>query len=330
VADGLSQLRQTDSNSANMLHFSSDYFRAESVRRSVHPECIIRFGGLPTSNGLNHFLDDHRNVPHILIDDRPVITDISHSVSRFIQMEYSQIIQLLKSIYSSDTSHNVDYSNIQNIEKNASEIIDESLGSAKVISEPSLYYTLHELIPDKANIFLSNSSPVREYDSFAKPSQRDHHLYFNRGASGIDGIVSTAMGISTVSERPTLLVIGDLAMYHDLNSLTYLRNRKKPFVILLIDNDGGGIFEMLPVSGYGDVYKRYVRTPLSLDFEQIITGFGISYSNPYTMSEYRDVLRKAFEKSETHVIHVRTNALKSMELRESIWQKIREAAEEIL
>ncbi|MBD3275054.1 MAG: 2-succinyl-5-enolpyruvyl-6-hydroxy-3-cyclohexene-1-carboxylic-acid synthase [Candidatus Marinimicrobia bacterium] len=328
LADGLSQLRHLDTDSGGFLHFSSDYFRTESIRRSVEPECIIRFGGLPTSNCLNQFLDNHRKTPHILIDNKPVITDIHHSVSRFVQVDYPQLCQELKGISSTDTLQKSNLSKLHIIEERSTEILRESLGSVEVISEPSLYTSLHQLLPAKTNIFLSNSFPVRDYDNFALPSHKDHPLYFNRGASGIDGIVSTALGISTASERPTLLVTGDLAMYHDMNSLTYVRHCQKPFVILLIDNNGGGIFEMLPVSGYGEVYERYVRTPLSLNFEEIIRGFGISYSNPRTMDEYRNSLRKSFESDHAHVIHVRTDAGASMQIRESIWKKIQEAAEE--
>ena len=114
--------------------------------------------------------------------------------------------------------------------------------------EGRILFEIYSLLPEKSNLFLSNSMPVRDFEYFIS-GRKEVNLYYNRGASGIDGIISSACGAGQNSNSPTTLVIGDLAFYHDLNSLYLCKRLKKPLVIILINNGGGGIFEMLPIAG---------------------------------------------------------------------------------
>lgn len=119
--------------------------------------------------------------------------------------------------------------------------------STPVIEEDSLfegtvYVELQKLLPDRCNVFVGNSMPIRDVDTFFHNSDKNITVYANRGANGIDGVVSTALGVSAASHEKTILIIGDLSFYHDLNGLLAAKQNKLNLTVLLINNNGGGIF----------------------------------------------------------------------------------------
>ena len=100
--------------------------------------------------------------------------------------------------------------------------------------------------------------PVRDLDYFSPQTEKKITVHFNRGASGIDGILSTSLGIQKALNKPAVLVTGDLAFYYDITSLLTAEKYKIPLVVILINNNGGAIFGMLPVSSYGKKFKDYL------------------------------------------------------------------------
>ncbi|MCB9249590.1 MAG: hypothetical protein H6613_14115 [Ignavibacteriales bacterium] len=122
--------------------------------------------------------------------------------------------------------------------------------------------------------------PIRDFDLFASKENKNIQIFTNRGASGIDGIVSTASGIAAQSKEKTFLVIGDLAFYHNLTALSTLYEFKIHLTIILVNNNGGGIFKMLPVAKTKNHFERYFNTPLNLDFEKIVKSFNGNYYAP--------------------------------------------------
>ena len=119
--------------------------------------------------------------------------------------------------------------------------------------------------------------PVRDFDYFASLNEKEIIIYNNRGASGIDGITSTALGIVAANPKPTVLITGDLAFYYDLNGLLSAKNYNLPLVIVLINNNGGGIFEILPISNYREIFNEYFRAAHNLEFKTFVKAFGGNY-----------------------------------------------------
>ncbi len=133
------------------------------------------------------------------------------------------------------------------------------------------------VLPEGGNLFVANSLAVRHLGEQVPPSQRKLHVYANRGLSGIDGTIAGAAGVAAASERPTLLLIGDLAFLHDLNSLHLLRHVETPFAILLRNDDGGGIFERLPIAAHEPPYTEFFRMPHGMTFEYAARQFGLRH-----------------------------------------------------
>ena len=121
-------------------------------------------------------------------------------------------------------------------------------------------YDLIEALPDGAHLFVGNSLPIRHVDQFGKPSAKNIHVFGNRGASGIDGNISTALGIASQTGDPLVLLVGDITFYHDMNGLFAVKNLDLTNVtIVLMNNNGGGIFNRLPISGYDPAVHRFVH-----------------------------------------------------------------------
>jgi 2-succinyl-5-enolpyruvyl-6-hydroxy-3-cyclohexene-1-carboxylate synthase len=161
-------------------------------------------------------------------------------------------------------------------------------------------------MPAGGTLFVSNSLPVRNLDAFGAARSDGLRVYGNRGASGVDGIVSTAFGVARASESPTACVIGDIALFHDQNGLLWAREPGAAVVFVLIDNDGGGLFHALPVAELEPHFTRLFATPHGLDFRHAATMFGV----PLDEVEIRDVggaLERALAAGRTCLLRVRTN-----------------------
>ena len=176
-------------------------------------------------------------------------------------------------------------------------------------------------IPLNSSIMLSNSLPVRDFDYWASCSSKELKIYSNRGASGIDGIISTALGIASVKKEPVFLLSGDLAFYYDLNALLTAKKYSIPLIIILINNNGGGIFNSLPISIYPDFLREYFITPHKLNFEKLTKAFGIEYSNVKSWPDFKDLIQKAVPKKKPSVIEIKTDSVSSLDLRKHYWEE---------
>ncbi|MDS0298792.1 2-succinyl-5-enolpyruvyl-6-hydroxy-3-cyclohexene-1-carboxylic-acid synthase [Halogeometricum sp. S1BR25-6] len=181
-----------------------------------------------------------------------------------------------------------------------------------------------ELAPDPATIFVSNSMPVRDADRFAAPSTKSLTALGNRGASGIDGIVSTALGAGSATTDDLTLVTGDIAYYHDMNGLLAIGRSDVDATVVVVNNDGGGIFHMLPIEQFDPPFTSQFKTPHGLDFEPSADLYGLSFTR--VEADDRAGFREAYETATTsegsHVIEVTTDAEESHDVRKGIRERV--------
>jgi 2-succinyl-5-enolpyruvyl-6-hydroxy-3-cyclohexene-1-carboxylate synthase len=148
--------------------------------------------------------------------------------------------------------------------------------------------------------------PVRDLDAFGHPRKEPLLVLGNRGASGIDGIVSTAFGVaSRRAGSPTVCVLGDLALFHDQNGLLWSRERDACVVFVLVDNDGGGIFHALPIAQHEPDFTAYFATPHGLDLRRAAALHGIELAN-VEIPELRGALEAAIRAGRTTILRVKT------------------------
>jgi len=176
-------------------------------------------------------------------------------------------------------------------------------------------YDLIQHLPDDATLFMGNSLPIRHLDQFGQPLKKRIHSFGNRGASGIDGNLSTGLGISLHSAGRTVIVTGDITFYHDMNGLLAIGQQNLQNVtIVLLNNDGGGIFNRLPVAQHDPPFGKLFRTPHGLDFAHAAALYGLEYRPVDSRSDFEDALRTSFATSSPMLIEVRTDG-KQDELR---------------
>ena len=139
-------------------------------------------------------------------------------------------------------------------------------------------YDMIENMPDDSNLFVGNSLPVRHVEQFGRPSQKHIHVYGNRGASGIDGNISTALGVgASDTSKPLVALLGDVTFYHDMNGLLAVQRAGVPITIVLLNNDGGGIFHRLPIHQFDPEFTEFFITPHGLDFSHSAKLYGLDY-----------------------------------------------------
>jgi 2-succinyl-5-enolpyruvyl-6-hydroxy-3-cyclohexene-1-carboxylate synthase len=186
--------------------------------------------------------------------------------------------------------------------------------------EGRVAFELSKCLPKGTPLFISNSMPVRDVEFFWQQSNRNVIPCFNRGANGIDGILSTALGVAH-HNRPTVLLTGDLALLHDTNGFLAKRSCKGSLTIVLINNNGGGIFEMLPVSRFDPPFEKYFATPQDVDFSKLCQTYGVSHRVLRNWIQFQKAI-KALPSSGVRVLEIQTDRKKDVILRRKLLNEV--------
>jgi 2-succinyl-5-enolpyruvyl-6-hydroxy-3-cyclohexene-1-carboxylate synthase len=189
-------------------------------------------------------------------------------------------------------------------ERRVRAVLKEALATEASLSEPATARALAATLPEEALLFVSSSMPVRDLDSWA--SEGRARVLANRGVNGIDGIVSTALGAAAATQRPTAVLVGDLALLHDVSGLLAARRLEIPLVLVVVNNDGGGIFQFLPVAEATERFEELFATPHGADLSLLAAMCGAEFERPRTTSELRALVQDAMGKG-LHLFEVRTD-----------------------
>lgn len=198
--------------------------------------------------------------------------------------------------------------------------IEQQVGSN--LNEASLAHHIERLLPNNGVLFLGNSLFVRLVDALCK-LPNNYPIYTNRGASGIDGLFATAAGIAIASESPLVAIVGDTSALYDLNSLALFRKVKLPTIIFVINNNGGAIFDMLPVEN--ELKDQYYRLPHNLDFSQIAAMFELNYARPYTWADLTSTLKNAYLRKSATIIEIKVNSTEGSTIYKNMINQISQA-----
>ena len=255
------------------------------------PSSVFRFGRKPTSKVLLNFLRNHKNV--YLIDKYP---DFNDSANHKIQSNYDDFLKYIKSSYQRINNNQL-LTILNKYQDKISNIIDFS---SKDFTEGILIHKLLSQIPSNSNILLGNSLAIREADDICLNINKNHNIFCNRGASGIDGLVSTMLGISYASKSISnvdLAILGDLSFFHDMNGLHFLINNKINTKFLVLNNNGGQIFSKLDISKF-DIpdFEKFWITPLNIDLKNIALLYGLEYTTPNNLNDLLSIINNKYDK----------------------------------
>lgn len=339
IGDPLSNLRQYEGVISTYDAFLVHHERWEELR----PDVVIQLGQIPVSKRIQQWMETLTDIDYITVSPNadvvnPSLTTTIHVMASLdvfvtevyrslsLQQGLGTIIYEISeqkdnctyrdldtnSAYSGQLAADSSYVQIwQQIESNSREQLD------KVQEEPNLFegrtiHMLQHIMPDEGQILVANSMSIRDMDYFWATGRSQAMVYGNRGTNGIDGTVSTALGLS-MNGKPTVMVTGDLSFFHDLNGLAIGKTHGMNLTIILHNNDGGGIFQYLPQKGTDD-FDYLFNTPQGIDYSGLATMYGLDYVKVTTNAELERAMQQYIGTEGIHIIEVPTSKEGSREL----------------
>ena len=306
LADPLSNMRGC--NTSDVVISTYDALLAgQALWNELNPDCVIQFGQIVVSKRVQQMIASWTDVEYIEVN--PTMDSMNPTGKTTIHMQAS--IDVFTHLYgknnNSDTYLNIWRRLDQAGKKQLSLAIDEPhCFEGRTIRE------LQKQIPEDGQILVANSMTIRDFDYFWFSGESKAVLYGNRGVNGIDGTISTALGLAA-NGRPTYLVTGDLSLFHDLNGLAVAKTHNLNLTIILHNNDGGGIFEYLPQKGTKH-FDYLFSTSQGLDYSGAAKLYGCSYTKIFNPDELSSVLAKIGQESGVYIIEIPTNREYSREL----------------
>ena len=306
LADPLSNVRGCGTSKVVISTYDA-LLAGQALWHELKPDCVIQFGQIVVSKRVQQMIASWTDVEYIEVN--PTMDSMNPTGKTTIHMQAS--IDVFTHLYgknnNSDTYLNIWRRLEQAGKKQLSLAIDEPhCFEGRTIRE------LQKKIPEDGQIFVANSMTIRDFDYFWFSGESKAVLYGNRGVNGIDGTISTALGLA-VNGRPTYLVTGDLSLFHDLNGLAVAKTHNLNLTIILHNNDGGGIFEYLPQKGTKH-FDYLFSTSQGLDYSGAAKLYGCGYTKISSPDELSSVLAKIGQESGVHIIEIPTNREYSREL----------------
>jgi 2-succinyl-5-enolpyruvyl-6-hydroxy-3-cyclohexene-1-carboxylate synthase len=324
----------------NIINYYDQILLSNKLVENYPVNTVLHLGGRITSKRWYQLVEKHQPQHYITVLGHSLRNDPLHCVTLRIK---STVRDFANSIYKflepNQHKETLDFLNfLQRATKEVHDQLDhfirdirrkpEGINEQGVINEIAVARIVSYQMPHDQGIFMSNSMPIRLMDMFSAPMGRQAAIGSNRGASGIDGIIATACGFAHAFKEKTTLLIGDLAFLHDLNSLTLVKYLEKPIIIVVINNDGGGIFSFLPIAqspAAEPVFEPFFGTPHGLKFADAAKMFGLDYAAPGSVTDFAGVYHNALNAEKSIIIEANTERHENHKTHLLLQEKIRSA-----
>ncbi|MBW4556026.1 MAG: 2-succinyl-5-enolpyruvyl-6-hydroxy-3-cyclohexene-1-carboxylic-acid synthase [Trichormus sp. ATA11-4-KO1] len=269
LAEGLSPVRNHAELNPYLISTYDLILRHQSLAKQLTPEMVIQVGEMPTSKELRTWIDTTQPRRWI-IDHSNQNLDPLHGRTTHLRMGIEQLAE------AQGRADSV-YLQLWSIaEAQVRLAVDQTMGKMEELFEGKAAWLLSQVLPPKTPLFIANSMPVRDVEFFWKPNNLAVRSYFNRGANGIDGTLATALGIAH-RHQSSVMLTGDLALLHDTNGFLIRNKFVGHLTIVLINNNGGGIFEMLPIAKFDPPFEEFFATPQDIDFAQLCATYNVQH-----------------------------------------------------
>ena len=327
LADVLSQVRRGSHDLSYVIDGYDAFLRDSKLVPDLVPDLVLRFGATPVSKPLQLYLESLTACRQLLIAPADDWHDPALVATDRVQADpfafCEALIPHLGDIFRRGTGTVSAWCRKwRKLSSLARATLQEHLNANPELSEPQVFTALDALLPPGATLFAGNSMPVRDLDTFLAAHTRPARFLANRGASGIDGVVSTALGVSSLTPGPCVLVIGDLSLYHDMNGLLAAKQHGLQATIVLLHNDGGGIFSFLPQAEAVASFEDLFGTPHGLDFRHAAQLYGLDYCEPEDGPAFRIALENSFHTPGVSLIVVHTSRAANVRLHKELWQAV--------
>lgn len=331
LADPLSQLRWGLHDRSMVIDRYDAALRHETTSARLAPDLIMRVGGMPTSKALQQFLQRHAVTPLVIVDGARW-PDPTLLAAEMVHAEPRLLVERLVEGDAGNADADPGWASAWRRVNDVTNTALHDYGAG--LDEPFEGRALAEvaaLVPAGGTLFVSSSMPVRDLDAFAPGDARPLRVLANRGANGIDGVLSTALGVAATMHAsngadsnagPLVLVIGDLAFYHDMNGLLAGRLHALDATIVVLNNDGGGIFSFLPQAAYPEHFELLFGTPHGLTFAPAAELYGARYHRAETWDALRAGVTAGMTGGGLHVVEMRTDRARNVTLHRDAWAAV--------
>jgi 2-succinyl-5-enolpyruvyl-6-hydroxy-3-cyclohexene-1-carboxylate synthase len=322
LADGFSPLR--NHQPLPNPHLISGYdaiLRDPRAAEQLKPDAIVCLGGWPISKTLRAWAQAS-GAPVWIVSPTATNLDALHGVTTHLRVSVEDVALPTEFLSLADTGYLVNW---LKAELAAQKSLHVALDGESRLFEGKAAYLLPWVLPEGTPLFVANSMPVRDVEYFWPLNDRRHVVFFSRGANGIDGTLSTALGIAQAEERPAVLLTGDLALLHDANGFLMRPKLRGGLTIVLINNRGGGIFEHLPVAQFDPPFEEFFATPQEVDFAKLCAAHGVHHELVRDWDHF-EVLAKHLPPAGIRVLELRTDRKRDAAERKRLFAAAAEAA----
>ncbi|MGH2974168.1 MAG: 2-succinyl-5-enolpyruvyl-6-hydroxy-3-cyclohexene-1-carboxylic-acid synthase [Solirubrobacterales bacterium] len=288
LAEPTSQLRCGPHDRSRVVSTYDHLLRDETFRESVRPDLVLRFGEMPTSKPLRTWLAES-GADQIVIDPRSGWNEPTGRAAALLRADPTELASGWAARLGEERPMP---SRWLKAETAARAALARGLEAMDEITEPGLHFALGQAHRDGDLLYTASSMPIRDQEAFLPASATDALFLCNRGANGIDGLIAAGIGAAQASGRPTTIVTGDLGLLHDIGSLAALRDFTTPVRIVVINNDGGGIFGFLPqVEALpAEEFEALLGTPRGVDAERAGKLFDLPHRRLESLDQLSDAL----------------------------------------
>lgn len=325
LADPLSQLRWGPHDRATVIEAYDATLRHAPTAAALAPDLVLRLGAPPTSKPLLQFLQRHAAAQHVVVDaarwpDPTLLAaEMVHADPRRFA---SRVLEGIEARAASPAW----LERWRRVDEAARGALAAHGAALEEPFEGRVLAEVAALVPDGGTLFVSSSMPVRDLDAFGAGDARRLRVLANRGANGIDGVVSTALGAAAAArereEGPLVLVIGDLALYHDMNGLLAAKLHALDATVVVINNDGGGIFSFLPQAAHPAHFEQLFGTPHGLRFAPVAALYDARYSCADSYEALREAVTSGVTGRGLHLVELRTDRARNVALHRDAWAAV--------
>lgn len=328
LADPLSQVRCGPHNRSQIIDGYDAMLRVDALDATLAPDLILRIGGTPASKPLLQYLQRHDRAHQVIVDEGGGWNDPTRVAAEFVHVDPRRLCDALLPALGPgvrDASASAWLATWQRLNRQARQAMARRLGRIDEPFEGKVFAELAALLPDGSTLYVGNSMPVRDLDTFFPSTSRAIRFLGNRGASGIDGLVSAALGAAAAETGPVVLVLGDLAFYHDMNGLLAAKLHRLSATVVLLNNDGGGIFSFLPQASYPEYFETLFGTPTGLQFQHAAELYGAAFSGADSWEAFRARMAAGMASPGLDIVEVRTARDRNVTLHGEIWAAVNAA-----
>ena len=327
LADPLSGVRFGPHDRAGIIDTYDPFLRDQETAELLQPDVVIRIGAMPTSKSLQQFLLGGASRVQVVID-AGTPRDPSHLATSYLTADPAGTL--------ADLAARLGHRGVpagcgwlktwKAVDQATGAALRSALDGEDGFFEGRAIAEVAALLPDGTTLVVGNSMPIRDVDAFVRGDQRRLRIVSNRGANGIDGVTSTALGAAAVADGPVVLVVGDLSFFHDLGGMFAAAKFNLDATIVVLNNDGGGIFSFLPQVEQLDAttFEALFGTPTGLDVAAAARLFGASHARPKDWDTFRRELRRAMGSNGLSVIELQTERDRNVTQHRAVWAAVAE------